>query len=142
MALASTPDLARLGFGYLWAKEAFIAELNDTFDDQNLKFIPKIGVGTTTLGADKIAKPKDGFFGMTGNIPNMPKAPTLYGQYPAYLSGINSVISGGAELMGLNVINEEIGRMINIDSKAGLLSRGLKQGGSDLYSYTYNDNCW
>ena len=94
MALASTPDLAAYGFGYLWATKAFVptSTAEGAFSE--------IATGNTTLGSSKneITYGKFAIKGSNG-----------YKQFPAHLNGSGSAIKGGSEMYGLEVTNNPIG---------------------------------
>ena len=88
MALASTPDLASYGFGYLWAKQAYVSP-------------PSIKTGNTTLEGDS-PRTYIGQFAIKG-------ARESIAIFPAYISGANSSIDGGSTMGGLKVVNTDVG---------------------------------
>ena len=148
MALASTPELARLGFGYQWAKDAYIpselyGHLPQWLGNKPL-FRSKITAGKTTLSSKDVADPKDGFFSMEV----LAETPSGWGkkivEFPAYLSGIGSVIDSGAELGNIQVTNTDISsakKSLSWDSEFGLLSEGLQnpvKGNPELAKSLYN----
>ena len=114
MALASTPDLAAFGFGYQWAKLAFIpttylkgsgqiyvdATNRGGPGDSGTYGYSSITVGNTTLGSkdNEIAYGKFAIKGSNG-----------YEQYPAHLNGDKSVIDGGSIMGGLKLTNSLTG---------------------------------
>ena len=138
MTLASTPELARLGFGYQWAKDAYIpSKLLQQWKDYKV-FGSKITAGKTTLSSKDVADPKDGFFSMAVS-PATPGGPKKIVEFPAYLSGIGSVIDSGAELGNIQVTNADISSAKN--SELGLLSEGLQnpvKGNPELAKSLYN----
>ena len=89
MALASTPDLAAYGFGYLWAIKAFVPTGTAEGD------FSEIATGNTTLGSSKneIAYGKFAIKGSNG-----------YRQYPAHLNGSGSAIKGGSKIDRKSVV--------------------------------------
>ena len=94
MPLASTPDIAANGFGYLWATKAFVptSTAEGAFSE--------IATGNTTIGSSKneIAYGKFAIRGSNG-----------YRQYPAHLNGSGSAIKGGSKMYDLEVTNDPIG---------------------------------
>jgi hypothetical protein len=94
MGLASTPDLASYGFGYRWAKQAFVPRSSAK------GAYSSIATGNTTLGSDnnEIAYGKFAIKGSNG-----------YRQYPAYLNGEDSTINGGSEMYNLEISNSQTG---------------------------------
>ena len=94
MALASTPDLASYGFGYRWAKQAFIPKSSAPGSYSS------IATGNTTLGGEnnEIAYGQFAIEGSNG-----------YRQYPAYLNGEDSTINGGSEMYNLEISNSQTG---------------------------------
>ena len=109
MTLASTPDLAAFGFGYQWAKLAFIPTETKKSKEYFTPWgvlggknysISSISTGNTTLGSDnnEVAYGKFAIKGSNG-----------YRQYPAHLNGAGSAIKGGSKMYGLEVTNDPIG---------------------------------
>ena len=94
MALASTPDLASYGFGYRWAKQAFVPRSSAPGSYSS------IATGNTTLGGEnnEIAYGQFAIKGSNG-----------YRQYPAYLNGEDSTINGGSEMYNLEISNSQTG---------------------------------
>ena len=89
MALASTPDLSAYGFGYRWAQLAYVESPTATFGESSIR------TGNTTSEGN----------GSTGLGTFVIKGRSTQKEYPAYLNGMNSSMSGGQRMYGLEVEN-------------------------------------